>query len=144
MRLGIRKGAVLVVVIVAFLLSQELIVFSQESQEQFYVPEVFEYPVLQGRDPFYPLVHQEKVEVVEKKPLPVITQSEYQVLGIVWQDEKSVAFIAKGKKTWVVKEGMSIEGLRVSRISGDKGEVILIGEDAIIKLKTLKELGEIK
>ena len=101
--------------------------------------------MIDERDPFYPLIYKEKkIEVVEKKPLPVITQSDYKLLGIVWEAKKSIAFVAKGGKTWMVAEGMSIDGLKVSSIQAKEGEVTLIGEDMIIKLKMFKELGEAK
>lgn len=121
------------------------VVFSQESQEKFSIPVVFEYPGVDERDPFYPLIYEEEtIEVVEKKPLPVITQSDYELLGIAWEAKKSMAFIAKGGKTWMVAEGMSIDELKVLSIQAKEGKVTLIGEDMIIKLKMFKELGEAK
>ncbi|MCD6575072.1 hypothetical protein J7K97_05290 [Candidatus Aerophobetes bacterium] len=113
--------------------------------ERFSLPEIFEYPPVKGRDPFYPLVRkEEKVskvtepKKVEKKPLPVVTHSEYKVVGIVWREGEGIALIKKGEKSWVVKEGMVIDGLKVARIEGGRGEVILIGKDRIIKLKMLE------
>ncbi len=121
------------------------VVFSQESQEKFSIPVVFEYPGVDERDPFYPLIYEEEtIEVVEKKPLPVITQSDYELLGIAWEAKKSMAFIAKGGKTWMVAEGMSIDELKVLSIQAKEGKVTLIGEDMIIKLKMFKELGDIE
>ncbi len=114
----------------------------------FSLPEVFEYPPVKGRDPFYPLIQQKKEKrqqppplsskpkVKEKeKPLQVVSHSKYKLIGIVWYERKGVALISGEGKTWVVEEGMSINGLKVARIDGEKGEVMLVGEDKIIQLK---------
>ena len=137
--------AILVIGIIAIFSVPGEVVLSEEFQEQFSLPSVFEYPVTQGRDPFYPLVQaEEKIEVVEEKPLPVVTQSAYKLVGIAWEGKKSIALIAKEGQTWMVEEGMVVNGLRVLRIQGQEGEVTLVGEDRIIKLKRLEEVGEIK
>ncbi len=126
-------------------------VFAQP-EEDFSLPEIFEYPVTKGRDPFAPLIIEKK-RVEEKKvvmpkaevkaqpgpeKLPVITHSEYKLIGIVWYGEEAAALIRKNEKTWVVKEGMVFNGLSVARIEGEKGEVILLGKDKIIKLNMLE------
>ena len=137
--------AILVIGIIAIFSVPGEVVLSEEFQEQFFLPLVFKYPVVQGRDPFYPLVQAEKkIEVVEEKPLLVVTQSAYKVVGIAWEGKKNIALIAKEGQTWMVEEGMFVDGLRVLRIQGQEGEVTLVGEDRIIKLKMLEEVGEIK
>jgi len=133
------------VVVFSFLLSEG--VFGQEP-EGFSLPEIFEYPATGGRDPFSPLIIKKKEEVKQKpkplpkpekkKPLPVITRSEYKLVGIVWYEKESIALISKKGKTWVVKEGMVFDGLKVARIEGEKGEVTLIGKDKIIQLNMLE------
>ncbi|MBC7190379.1 hypothetical protein H5U35_09320 [Candidatus Aerophobetes bacterium] len=85
------------------------------------------------------MIEQKKEEKKEeKKPLPVVINSEFKLIGIVWQKTGAVAFIAGRGKTWVVEEGTTVDGFKVARIEGEKGEVTLLGEDKIIKLKMLK------
>jgi len=124
--------------------------FSDEKVEDLSLPVIFEYPSISGRDPFVPLVKEKKPLVVrkvspkprpkpEKKILPVVTNSGYTLVGIVWSGEEGMALIEKKGKTWIVKEGMILDGLRVARIKGEKGEVILIGKDKIIKLRLMEK-----
>ncbi|MBE0478338.1 hypothetical protein IBX65_04370 [Candidatus Aerophobetes bacterium] len=146
-----KSGLILVGVIV-FLFFQGEIVFPQDAQE-LSLPEVFEYPPVKERDPFSPLIQPEKkleeepvkkepikepVKEPEKKPLPVITRSEYKLVGIIWDARGSIALVARGVNTWLVEEGMTLDGLKVARIEAEKGEVILVGEDKIIKLNMLE------
>lgn len=122
--------------------------FSDEKVEDLSLPVIFEYPSISGRDPFVPLVKEKKPLVVrkvspkpkpERKILPVVTNSGYTLVGIVWSGEEGMALIEKKGKTWIVKEGMILDGLRVARIKGEKGEVILIGKDKIIKLRLMEK-----
>lgn len=144
-----KLPSLFLMIMILFLLAGGL-TFAQES-EDFSLPEVFEYPATGGRDPFFPLIVEKKEEVKqkpqelksisqpeEKKPLPVITRSEYKLVGIVWQGEESVALISKQGKNWVVKEGMSIDNFKVARIEGKEGRVTLLGEDKIIQLNMLE------
>lgn len=140
-----RPGSIflMTIVITLSLFFQAEVVFLQESQ-RFTLPEVFEYPPVKERDPFSPLVQPEEKsgkipeKKPEKKPPQVITESVYKVVGIVWNEGEDMALITKGANNiWIAKEGMVLDGLKVARIEGEKGEVILIGEDKIIKLKML-------
>ncbi|RLE12326.1 hypothetical protein DRJ04_06420 [Candidatus Aerophobetes bacterium] len=126
--------------IIATLVFSGELVFAEEP-ENFSLPAVFKYPVIKERDPFSPLIKKEekpKEEKPKKKPLPVVTQSEYKLVGIVWYGERGVALISKGGKSWVAEEGQVLDGLKVARIEGERGEVILVGEDKIVKLRMLK------
>lgn len=124
------------------------IVFAVEEIEGLSLPAIFEYPAVKGRDPFVPLVKEEKPvqpkkktlpkkRKPEKKTLPVITNSEYTLVGIVWSEGESMALIVKKDKTWIAKEGTVLNGLRVARINGEKGEVTLVGKEKIIQLKLM-------
>jgi len=133
-----RKTALLFALII-FCFFQDGITFAQDLQWRFSLPAVFEYPTVKGRDPFSSLVQPKKKpeERPEKRPVPVITKSEYRVIGLVWDGGADVALITRGMNVWVAKEGEVIDGLKVARIKGKEGEVVLVGEDKIIKLKML-------
>lgn len=132
--------ALLSIIIILGLFLQPVIVFTQAHQPRS-LPETFEYPLTGERDPFYPLVQApEKTEAKSTgkepaSPVPIIIDSEYRLLGIIWDETGSLALVAKGTNVWLIKEGMDFEGLQVARIQGEKGEVILVGENKIIQLK---------
>jgi len=113
-------------------------------QEEKILSQIFEYPPTKEKDPFSPLIKKEEKEKEEKvvkkeeKLLQVTTSSEYELVGIVWCGGEAIALIKKRDKSWVVSEGMILDSLKVARIEGNKGEVILIGENKIIKLKMLE------
>lgn len=117
--------------------------FAQEDNENFSVPSVFEYPPVTGRDPFSPLIKPEKeskTESEENKIIPVVTHSKYKLVGIAWYERKGVALISAEGEIWIVEEGMSVDGLKVARINGKEGEVMLVGEDRIIQLNMMEEI----
>lgn len=144
-------------IITVFLFFQNGAVWAEESEQQFSLPSVFEYPPVKGRDPFSPLVkpppekpQEPEKEIKEKSAkkatkkatkkentLPVITESEYQVVGLVWNGSSDVALITKGENIWLAQEGMVFDGLKVARIKGKEGEVVLIDRDKIIRLTIL-------
>ena len=102
-----------------------------------------EYKVENRRDPFLTLIVEEKkaepkviAPKTEETTEPIIvTQSEYRLIGLAWDNRESLAIIKKGEKTWLVKEGRSLDSFRVALIDGKKGEVTLWGENKIIQLK---------
>ena len=115
----------------------------EKLSEEDLLPPVFEYKVENRRDPFSSLIVEEKKvkpkktlpEVVKKAEPRIVTQSDYKLVGIVWDKKESLAIIEKGEKTWLVKEGSLVNSFRVARIEGKKGEVILWGTNEIIQLK---------
>ncbi len=121
-----------------------------------FLPPIFLYNSEGLRDPFIPLVAKEKIVVVEKKkriapevekaektkrkvekpkPKKITADSGYRLIGLVW-DKKGVFALIEGKNgKWIVKKDDQIEKLQVFKIEAKKGEVTLIGEEKIVKLK---------
>ena len=101
------------------------------------------------RDPFTSLLwlREEKMREKEEQVLPaspgfplviskeLVTNSDFELLGIVWNPEGEVALLARGGLSWLVKEGSVIDRYRVVRIEGKIGEVLLWTEDEIIQLR---------
>jgi len=103
----------------------------------------------EGRDPFTSLLwlREEKMREKEEQVLPaspefplaiskkLVTNSDFELLGIVWNPEGEVALLARDGLSWLVKEGSVIDRYRVIRIEGKIGEVLLWTEDEIIQLR---------
>jgi len=104
---------------------------------------------MEGRDPFTSLLRlkEEKMRKKEEQVLPapqefplaiskrLVTDSDFELLGIVWNREGEVALLARDGLSWLVKEGSVIDRYRVVRIEGKIGEVLLWAEDEIIQLR---------
>lgn len=109
-----------------------------------FLPPIFLYNSEGLRDPFIPLVAKEKIvekaekreQKVEKpKPKKITTDSGYRLIGLVW-DKKGVFALIEGKDgKWIVKKGDQIGKFQVFKIEAKKGEVTLIGEEKIVKLR---------
>lgn len=121
----------------------------EENDLQFSVPSVFIYDGKGRRDPFVSLVikidvEEEKVEPepgeTEPKevPMSILEESEYVLLGLVWDEEKVLALIRTTTGKWIVGEGSFVDEFLVSEINKEKEEVVLVGEKEIIKLRIRK------
>ena len=109
-----------------------------------FLPPIFLYNSEGLRDPFIPLVTKEKIvekaekteQKVEKpKPKKITTDSGYRLIGLVW-DKKGVFALIEGKDgKWIVKKGDRIGKFQVFKVEAKKGEVTLIGEEKIVKLR---------
>ncbi|TET93046.1 hypothetical protein E3J33_02685 [Candidatus Aerophobetes bacterium] len=109
-----------------------------------FLPPIFLYNSEGLRDPFIPLVAKEKIvekaekteQKVEKpKPKKITTDSGYRLIGLVW-DKKGVFALIEGKDgKWIVKKGDQIGKFQVLKVEAKKGEVTLIGEEKIVKLR---------
>ncbi|MFQ5835158.1 MAG: hypothetical protein ACE5HR_04470 [bacterium] len=118
-----------------------------------FLPPVFLYNSEGRRDPFIPLVAKERKVVVEEsmetrpqvpetrqeveksKPKKIVTESGYRLIGLVW-DKKRVFALIQGKDgKWIVKKGDRIGEFQVFKVEAKKGEVTLIGEEKIVKLR---------
>lgn len=121
-----------------------------------FLPPVFLYDSEGLRDPFIPLVTKKKIVVVEEKrktrpeaekpektkqeiekpkPKKIVTHSAYRLIGLVW-DKKRVFALIQGKDgKWIAKKGDQIGKFQVFKMEAKKGEVILMGENEIIKLR---------
>jgi len=109
-----------------------------------FLPPIFLYNSEGLRDPFIPLVAKEKIvekaekreQKVEKpKPKKITTDSGYRLIGLVW-DKKGVFALIEGKDgKWIVKKGDQIGKFQVFKLEAKKGEVTLIGEEKIVKLR---------
>ena len=118
----------------------------EKLNEEVLLPPIFEYKVENRRDPFLSLivliVEDKKTKpetaspetVKETKPR-IVTQSDYKLVGLVWDNKGSLAIIKKGERNWLVKEGSLLNSFRVARIEGKKGEGTLWGKNEIIQLK---------
>ena len=109
-----------------------------------FLPPIFLYNSEGLRDPFIPLVTKEKIvekaekteQKVEKpKPKKITADSGYRLIGLVW-DKKGVFALIEGKDgKWIVKKGDRIGKFQVFKVEAKKGEVTLIGEEKIVKLR---------
>lgn len=109
-----------------------------------FLPPIFLHNSEGLRDPFIPLVAKEKIvekaekreQKVEKpKPKKITTDSGYRLIGLVW-DKKGVFALIEGKDgKWIVKKGDQIGKFQVFKLEAKKGEVTLIGEEKIVKLR---------
>lgn len=139
--MSLRVEVILIESII-FLLFSPLSWSLEDLNEKHLLPPVFEYKVENRRDPFLSLIVEEKKakpkaaspEVAKEEP-KIIIQSDYKLVGFVWDEKESLAIIEKEGRIWLVKEGNLINGFRVARVEGKRGEVILWGEDEIIQLK---------
>ncbi|MFQ6066444.1 MAG: hypothetical protein ACE5K3_04090 [bacterium] len=120
------------------------------------LPPIFLYKSEGLRDPFIPLITEEKSTIVEEKKEPppeiakpeiikqevekpkskkIVSQSGYRLIGLVW-DKKGVFALIEGKDgKWIVKKGDRIGKFQVFKVESKKGEVILMGENEIVKLR---------
>jgi len=120
----------------------------KENNLQFSVPSVFIYDSKGRRDPFISLVvkvvEEEKVEPepgeAEPKevPMSILEESEYVLLGLIWDEEKVLALIKTTTGKWIVGKGSFVDEFLVSEINKEKEEVVLVGEKEIIKLRIRK------
>ena len=121
-----------------------------------FLPPIFLYNSEGLRDPFIPLVTKEKIIIVEqrkktrpevekpektsptvKKPKSkkIVTYSGYRLIGLVW-DKKGIFALIEGKGgKWIVKKGDRIGKFQVFKVESKKGEVTLMGENEIVKLR---------
>ncbi len=120
-----------------------------------FLPPVFFYNSEGRRDPFIPLVAKKKIIVVKEKeetkrvekpketeqetekpkPKKIVIHSGDRLIGLVW-DKKGVFALIQGKDgKWIVKKGDQIGKFQVFKIDSKKGEVTLIGENEIVKLR---------
>lgn len=116
----------------------------RDTEIESFLPPIFLYNSEGLRDPFIPLVAKEKIvekaekteQKVEKpKPKKITTDSGYRLIGLVW-DKKGVFALIEGKDgKWIVKKGDQIGKFQVFKIEAKKGEVTLIGEEKIVKLR---------
>jgi len=103
------------------------------------------------RDPFASLLRlkEEKMKEKEKQVLPtspefplaiskkLVTNSSFELLGIVWNLDGAVVLLAKdGLPLGPLREGQKIDDTpyRVVRIEGKIGEVLLWADNEIIRL----------
>ena len=117
----------------------------KENNLQFSVPSVFIYDSKGRRDPFISLVvkvvEEEEVEPeageAEPKevPMSILEESEYVLLGLIWDEEKVLALIRTTTGKWIVGKGSFVDEFLVSEINKEKEEVVLVGEKEIIKLR---------
>ena len=113
------------------------------------LPPVFIYDSEGRRDPFVPVIEkklspeedmktqipQGTLEVEGAKPKEVALESEYTLVGLVWDEEKAFATIRSQAGTWIVKEGDLLGEFLVLEIKGDQGKVTLEGAEKIVKLR---------
>jgi len=112
-----------------------------DSYPEIFSPSVFKYRDEGRRDPFAPLIKKDekgqKAELKAEKPkVPemVTGSSEYSLIGLVWDKEGAFAIIRGESENWIVREGDVINDFMISRIEGEKGEVILMGKDQMVRL----------
>ncbi len=120
----------------------------EENNLQFSVPSVFIYDSKGRRDPFISLVvkvvEEEKVEPepgeAEPKevPMSILEESEYVLLGLIWDEEKVLALVKTTTGKWIVGKGSFVDEFLVSEINKEKEEVVLVGEKEIIRLRIRK------
>ena len=120
----------------------------KENNLQFSVPSVFIYDSKGRRDPFISLVvkvvEEEKVEAEpgeskpKEVPMSVSEESEYVLLGLIWDEEKVLALIKTTTGKWIVGKGSFVDDFLVSEINKEKQEVVLVGEKEIIRLRIRK------
>ena len=120
----------------------------KENNLQFSVPSVFIYDSKGRRDPFISLVvkvvEEEKVEPEpgqtkpKEVPMSILEESEYVLLGLIWDEEKVLALIKTTTGKWIVGKGSFVDEFLVSEINKEKEEVVLVGEKEIIKLRIRK------
>lgn len=140
--------------IIGFILNLDYVfaLTKTENNFEFSIPSVFIYDSEGIRDPFLPLVVEaEKIEVIveqiepeveeaepEEIPKPILEESEYVLLGLIWDEEKVLALIQTDTGKWIVQEGIIVNEFLVSEINKEKEEVVLTGEKEIIKLRIRK------
>ena len=120
----------------------------EENNLQFSIPSVFIYDGKGRRDPFVSLVVKIDVEEeVEPEPgeaepkevpMSILEESEYVLLGLIWDEEKVLALIKTTTGKWIVGKGSFVDEFLVSEINKEKEEVVLVGEKEIIKLRIRK------
>lgn len=120
----------------------------EKNNLQFSIPSVFIYDSKGKRDPFVSLV----VKVVEEEkaipeagepevkevPVSILEESEYVLLGLIWDQEKVLALIQTTTGKWIVGKGSFVDEFLVSEIDKEEEEVVLVGEKKVIKLRIRK------
>lgn len=147
------RSVLLAVLMMGFVLNLEgaFALTNEENDFQFSLPSVFVYDSVGRRDPFISLViKKEKVvkeekaepksEKVEAKEAakPILEESEYVLLGLIWDEEKVLALIKTTTGKWIVGKGSFVDKFLVSEINKEKQEVVLVGEKEIIELRMRK------
>lgn len=120
----------------------------KDNNLQFSIPSVFIYDSKGKRDPFVSLVikvvEEEKAipeagePEVKEVPVSILEESEYVLLGLIWDQEKVLALIQTATGKWIVGQGSFVDEFLVSEISKEKEEVVLVGEKEMIKLRIRK------
>jgi Tfp pilus assembly protein PilP len=120
----------------------------EENNLQFSIPSVFIYDSKGRRDPFISLVvkvdEEEKLQPepgeAEPKevPMSILEESEYVLLGLIWDQDKVLALVKTTTGKWIVGKGSFVDEFLVSEINKEKEEVVLVGEKEIIKLRIRK------
>jgi len=120
----------------------------EENNLQLSVPSVFIYDSKGRRDPFISLVvkvdEEEKLQPepgeAEPKevPMSILEESEYVLLGLIWDQDKVLALVKTTTGKWIVGKGSFVDEFLVSEINKEKEEVVLVGEKEIIKLRIRK------
>jgi len=141
------RFAFLIILIIGFFLclTNSFALTKGENDLGFSLPAVFIYDSEGRRDPFLSLiVERKKVEPKVEQPKPketpkqILEESDYILLGLIWDEEKIFALIKTKKGKWIVQEGSIIDRFRVLKIDRKKEEVVLVGEKEIIKLRMRK------
>jgi len=147
------RSVLLAVLMMGFFLNLDcaFALTKEENNFEFSIPSVFVYDSEGRRDPFISLVikkekvvKEEKVEPKSEKveakevPKPILEESEYVLLGLIWDEEKVLALIKTTTGKWIVGEGSFVDKFLVSEINKEKEEVVLMGEKEVIKLRIRK------
>jgi len=141
------RSSFLAILIVGFFLNSDCSFALTKGQNnlEFFLPSVFIYDSEGRRDPFLSLiVEKEKIEPElepakpKETPKRILEESEYILLGLIWDEEKIFALIQTNKGKWIVQKGSVIDRFRVLEINRENEEVTLAGEKEIIKLRMRK------
>lgn len=141
------KFVFLIILIIGFFLysSNSFASTKGENDLKFSLPAVFIYDSEGRRDPFLSLIIERKkveprMEQVKPKETPrqILEESDYVLLGLIWDEEKVFALIKTKKGKWIVQEGSVIDRFHVLKIDRIKEEVTLAGDKEIIKLRMRK------
>lgn len=147
------RSVLLAVLMMGFVLNLEgaFALTNEENDFQFSLPSVFVYDSAGRRDPFISLVIKKEKVVKEEKAEPksekveakeaaksILEESEYVLLGLIWDEEKVLALIKTTTGKWIVGEGSFVDKFLVSEINKEKQEVVLVAEKEIIKLRIRK------
>jgi hypothetical protein len=70
--------------------------------------------------------------------MSILEESEYVLLGLIWNEEKVLALVKTTTGKWIVGKGSFVDEFLVSEINKEKEEVVLVGEKEIIRLRIRK------